>query len=324
VSQQSAMQLKMVLPPAPWTRGFEDGRVGIPGVSWECNFGVENAPERFVASEAYDVGENGVRRLAISHLGGSPAVALPVYFGRELMQRNLLVRRDSNLHHPSDLAGKRVGSHLGPGSGTGGAVLMMLEQAYGLPLHDVEWHLGDPTSLPVNRMGLDLRPAPLDEEPTFAMLSRGDVDALIITGGPRYFSLLGCDKIDEALARHPDLRPLIEDPGVMADAYRRTRLYPITDVVVVRPDLPQIDPALPPRLVDAFARANALASEYRGADEEAMARREIELLGEDPHQCGLGENEIHNLATWIDFLYRLGAIDRAFDPAELFVPSTRP
>src|SRR5258708_6248285 len=100
----------MVIPPAPWTKAMEDGSVKIPGVSWDVNSDIKFAPERFVVSGGADVGENGVRRLVLDLLKGSKNRALPVFFGRELMQRNLLVRADSDLHYLTDLPGKRVGS----------------------------------------------------------------------------------------------------------------------------------------------------------------------------------------------------------------------
>jgi hypothetical protein len=109
---------------------------------------------------------------------------------------------------------------------------------------------------------------------------------------------------------------------VIAETYRRTRLYPITDTGVVTPDLARIEPQLPARLVEAFSRANELAPSYRSAEEEAMARQEIELLGEDPHQYGLGENQRRNLAVLLDLFARLGALERCVEPEELFVPST--
>src|SRR2546430_11550910 len=102
----------MVVPPAPWTGALEDGRVAIPGLTWTASSDVENAPQRFIVSESRDVGENGVRRLALAHLNGAEPSALPVWFGRELMQRNILIRTDSGLSHPGELVGKRVGSHL--------------------------------------------------------------------------------------------------------------------------------------------------------------------------------------------------------------------
>jgi hypothetical protein len=315
----TTVHLNMVVPPAPWTRAIEDGTVSIPDVSWDCSSEVENAPARFIVSEARDVGENGVRRLAIAHLQGAEPVALPIWFGRELMQRNILVRRDSGLHHRSDLVGKRVGSHLSVESGTGGAVLMILEQVYGVSPTQVHWRMGNPASLPLDRMALTREQGPADDDAAIEWLLRGDIDAMITTSGSRYDSLFGGDRIDEMVAAHPEVRVLVDDPEAVAETYRRTKLYPITDLVVVRPGLAREHPTLPAQLVAAFGEANRRSSSYRSAEETALAAREIELLGEDPHEYGLGENARRNLEVWIDFLFRLGAIDRSFDPREMFV-----
>ena len=303
---------------------MEDGTVQIPGVSWECMSTIDNAPDRFIASATgdVDVGENGIRRLSLDHLSGAAPTAIPVFFGREHMQRNLIVRKDSPLHHPKDLAGKVVGSRLTIISGTSAAVLMMLEQAYGLQLGEVEWHLGDPKNLPVNRMNLRLGTGAPTDEVNFQRLLKGDLDAVIVTTGPRYWSLYGGDKVDEALEAYSEARPLITDPSLIAETYRKSGLYPITDTVVVSPRLLDEHPDLPPKLVQAFARANAMASRYRGPEEEAIAKQEIELLGEDPHQYGLAPNR-KNLAAFLDFLYRLGALERSIPPEDLFVPSAR-
>jgi 4,5-dihydroxyphthalate decarboxylase len=303
---------------------MEDHSVAIPGVSWETNSDIEFAPERFIATGGADVGENGVRRLVIDLLKGGKGRAIPVYFGRELMQRNLIVRADSDLHHPQDLVGKRVGSRLTIQSGTGAAVLMVLEQAYGIDLKTIDWWMGDPNDLPVNRMDLTMHKSPEDDDGNYEMLMRGELDAVMQTTGPRYRSMFGGygDHVDNDLAKHPGTRPLIIDPQVMANAYRASGLYPISDVTTIKPELVDQHPALAKQLVDAFTEANARAAQYRSADEQALAVREIQLLGDDPHRYGLGANERKNLAAFIDFLYRLGAIEKAVAPEELFYPSS--
>ena len=111
--------VNMVLPPGPWTKALEDGTVRVPGLTWDAMTDIPGAPERFVAThgENVGVGENGLRRYIIDLLKGHRPTAIPAFFGRELMQRNLLVREDSSLNHPKDLVGKTIGSHLAKNSG---------------------------------------------------------------------------------------------------------------------------------------------------------------------------------------------------------------
>ena len=317
--------LHMVLPPAPWTRAMEDGRVRVEGLAWTCNAEIGNAPDRFIAtaSQECDVGENGVRRLALAIIDGAPPTGLPVFFGREHMQRNFIVRADSSMTSPRDLAGRRVATRLSIESGTGAGVLMMLESAFGVDLRDIVWQTGSPGQPKVNRMGLRLEPGSLDETELFEELRQGKVDAVFATTGPRYWSMFGGegDHLDPLIRPFPDLRPLMHDPTQIAETYRRTHLCPITDVVVVKPQLATGESPIPARVVEALVQANALASSYRGAAEQQLAVREVELLGEDPHQYGLGTDQRANLATLLDLFYRLGSIARPVEPEELFVPS---
>jgi 4,5-dihydroxyphthalate decarboxylase len=313
----------MVVPPGSWSRAVVDGTVTVPGMSWECVSDIGRTPGRFMATKQCDVGENGIRHLALNALKGAPPVAIPVFFTREHMQRNIIVRDDSSLSHPGELAGKRVGSPLTIISGTAIGVMVLLEQAYGARLTDIEWHSGNPDPLVNNRMGLTLKRGPREVGENLDRLLRGELDAVIVTTGPRYWSMFGDDKLDQLLASRSGLRSLVSEPDMIAATYKRTGLYPITDIAVVGADIPRLHPELPAQLVEVFSQANDLAPRYRSTKEEALARREIELLGEDPHRYGLGENPRRNLAALLDLLARLGALERAVEPEELFVPSTR-
>ncbi len=324
MTTQEGTHLRFVIPPGPWSEAMGDGSVRIPGVTWESNTDIADAPGRFVATAdgGVDVGENGVRRCALDRIAGGPAVGIPVFFGREHMQLNLIVREDSPLTKPSELAGKRIASRLPVFSGTGIGVLLMLEKAYGVALDEVRWQMGDPARLTDNRMGLHMTLGPETDAENFELLKRGDADAVVVTTGPRYYSMFGGDKKDDAIAAVGGLRPLITDPEIIADAYRRTGLCPITDTAVVGADLARKRPELAVELVTAFSEANALAPKYRDPDEEALAQREVELLGEDPHVYGLGDNQRRNLDAVLDLFYRMGAIDRPVEPDELFVSTT--
>ena len=313
--------VKMVLPRYPWTKALEDGSVSVPGLSWEVVTGIGIAPERFVATKAedVDVGENGLRHYVIEFLKGARRLAIPAFFGREHMQRNILVREDSSLTHPRDLVGKKIGSRLSVFSGTGAAVLMMLEQCYDVPLGDLILCMGDPDHLLNNRMSLQLGHGPTKEEEGFHQLLKGEIDALVQTTGPRYFSMFGHDKLNKQVAAHPGVRVLVNDPSTIAETYRRTGLYPISDLVVLGEKAVAADPEVPGKVLTALSEANRRSANYRDEAEEKLACDEIALLGTDPHHYELGAEQRKNIAAYTDFFHRMGAIDRYVEPEELFI-----
>ncbi len=323
MAEQAARHLRMVIPAAPWTAAMEDGSVAVPGLTWEIAPHIAHAPERFVATreQAADVGEDGLRRYIIALEEGAPPTAIPVFFIREYMVRNLLVREDSPLSSPADLAGKRIGGRISVVSGTCAAVLMMLEQAYGVDLTSLELRMEE-GRFPTNRMGLNMQPFPESNEVALELLLQGELDAVIMTTGPRYRSLFGGDGLEEVVAANPGIRTLVSDPDSIVDAYRRSGLYPISDLVVLRKELVDDAPEAPAQLVDAFSQANDLAHRHRDADEQAMADRELAMLGHDPYRYELGADQHLNLQAYTDFFYRMGAIERSVDAEKLFVPST--
>jgi 4,5-dihydroxyphthalate decarboxylase len=325
MSTNTTSHLKMVLPPSPWTKAMDvEGAVRVPGLTWETDTNIANAPERFVATHAKDVdlGENGLRRYIIDRLKGVPATAIPVFFGRESMLRTIWVRDGDSITEPKDLEGKRLGSHLTAISGTGAAVFMMLEQAFGVALDKIALRMGDPERLPDNKLGLNMQQPLAQDELGFDQLASGEIDAVMITTGPRYYSMFGNDPDHSEIEARPGIRPLISDVEVMADAYRRTGLYPISDLVVMRQETVAADPESAAKAVDALSQANELAPSYRDAAEQALADREIALLGLDVHKYTLGTEQRKNVAAFTEFLYRMGAIESYIEPDELFVPGT--
>ena len=55
---------------------------------------------------------------------------------------------------------------------------------------------------------------------------------------------------------------------------------------------------------------------------EILHVRAFEIVvcaGEDPHQYGLTPYNRANLAALLDFLYRLGSLERVLEPEELFI-----
>jgi hypothetical protein len=126
-------------------------------------------------------------------------------------------------------------------------------------------------------MGLNVERGPATDAENLDLLLRGQLDAVITNLEGRYWSLFGPDILNHVILLPAGLRPLVRDPNVIADTYRHTGLYPITDVAVVRPELLVDRPSLAGDVMRACDEANALAPDYRSGIEERLAQLELEL-----------------------------------------------
>jgi 4,5-dihydroxyphthalate decarboxylase len=152
------------------------------------------------------------------------------------------------------------------------------------------------------------------------MLASGQLDAVYSPRTPQCFR-----------AGHPAVRRLFSDVRtVEADYFRRTGIFPIMHVVVLRREIYEAHRWAARSLFRALVAARDEA--WRGIDETASLRymlpwltSELEaskaILGNDYWNYGLPGNE-NTLATLIRYSHTQGLARRAFAPAELFAPET--
>ena len=152
------------------------------------------------------------------------------------------------------------------------------------------------------------------------MLAIGELDAVYSPRTPRCFQA-GSTAVSRLFS---DVRT------VEADYYRRTGIFPIMHVVVLRRDVYEMNRWAARSLYRALVAARDEA--WRGMDETAALRfmlpwlvAEVEttraFLGDDYWSYGLAGNE-KALATLIGYSHAQGLARRAFTPAELFAPET--
>ena len=115
---------------------------------------------------------------------------------------------------------------------------------------------------------------------------------------------------------------------VETDYYRRTGIFPIRHLVVVKDEVLQRDPAVATHLVAAFETAKQQAHQYWadhrrsslawfGAEQE----EERVLLGPDPWAYSVEKNQIV-LDTLLDYAAEQGLTERRLDIKEIFAPNT--
>ena len=195
--------------------------------------------------------------------GHCPFVAIPVFASRLFRHGFIFFNRKAGIRTPKDLEGKRVGVPLYTMSA---AIWIrgLLQHEYGVDLSKVRWVQGA-----LKRPGAHGSPtvAPLLKQPDIeinrsghslsTLLAEGEVDAVISS------------RPVEAIGTNPDIARLFPNyREVEKDYYRRTRIFPIMHLIVIRRDVHESHPFVAQSLYDALCdsrdRALALMKE-RGA-----------------------------------------------------------
>jgi 4,5-dihydroxyphthalate decarboxylase len=183
-----------------------------------------------------------------------PYVALPVFLSRVFRHQFIYVNRKSRVKKAHDLNGARVGVQLYVQTA---AVFIrgLLQHEYGVDLSSIQFiegamehpggH-GKPTVLPV------LKPIKLEQNRTGKslqeLLEDGEIDAVFAS------------TIPECFGRNPDIVRLFPDfRAVEADYYRRTGIFPIMHLVVIRKDVHERHPFVASSLYNAFCEARDVA-----------------------------------------------------------------
>ena len=308
------------------TAALADGRVRAEGVALNV---LQLEPEevfwRMMRHAEFDVSEMSLSSYAMAvSRGDDRFVGLPVFLSRSFRHSSLYVRSDSDLTDPSTLRGARIGV---PEYQMTAAVWVrgLLADEYGLAATDATWVTGG-LEQPgrAERQALEL-PGGITVERlsegtlTQALLS-GEVDALMAPRVPTAFR-----------APEPRLRRVFPDYAERELEYhRRTGLFPIMHLVVVRDDVAARHPWVAQSVTKAFTRAKDLA--VAGIEDAPALRWSLPFLldaverskaefGDDPWPYGLEANR-RTLEVFLRYMGEQGLLARALAPEELFAPTT--
>lgn len=270
-----------------------DGRVTPDGVRLSVVFAEAQALFRSVLRDvAYDLAELSLgSHIAACAAGQREWLGLPVFPSRAFRHANLYVRTD-RIRRPEDLVGRRIG--LIDYQQTAALWLRgLLAEDHGIRREDIQWITGglhapmltdrSPGPAPA---GLSITRSP---ETLDAMLADGTIDALISPTAPR------CWRDGSA----PVDRMWPDYPAAQEAWWRRTGLFPIMHVIVLRRTLAEAHPWLPAALLAAFDAALALAlADLRQRDfpkialpgQLALAEQSTATFGADLWTYGLEAN----------------------------------
>jgi 4,5-dihydroxyphthalate decarboxylase len=250
-----------------------------------------------------------------------PFVAIPVMLSKIFRHDCIYVRPDAGISEPADLRGKRVG--LPQYSSTAGVFIKgLVQHEYGVGPTEISWFMGGqdtPAPAPLVTLNLpaDIHLEFIPEDKTLeGMLAAGELDALFATYIPNLF-----------LNDSPKIARLFPNfKEVEQDYYRRTGIFPIMHMVVVREDVHREHPWVASSLYRAFTEAKDLAVN-RLYDTDALAltlpflidhmEETWKIFGSDYWSYGVESNR-PALEALAQYVVDQGLAPRVVSPGELF------
>jgi 4,5-dihydroxyphthalate decarboxylase len=313
------LTLSMALDEYEHTRDVTSGRVPVEGVNLVVmNFPIEEVFYRFTKFREFDIAELSMGKYAaLCAQGSKEVVAIPVFVSRAFRHSSIYVRSGSGIAAPADLKGKRIGI---PEWAQTASVYSrgMLEHEYGVPLSSIDWvQAGVNEPGRVEKVELSLPPSiryrAAPEKSLNGMLLSGELDAVLSARPPN-----GLGQGIERLI--PDYRPHEEA------YYRKTGIYPIMHVLVMRGPVFEHNPWLAMNLYKAFEEAKN-RSVARMADITASrapmpwlfdtCERLRSLFGGDFYPYGLEPNR-RTLDAFLEYAFEQGVCKRRLAPEDLF------
>lgn len=265
---------------------------------------------RMVRNLEFDVCEMALTTYLCAREHGVRFTALPIFLVRAFHHGAILRCSKSDIRHPADVQGRRIGVNRGYTVTTGVWARSILQEEHGVDLSGITWALtGDEHvvdySPPSNVQSL---PAGSSME---NLLLSGDLAAAIGLS-----------------SEHPDLESLIPNPlEAGLQAFQNRGHYPINHLIVVRDDILDRHPELAAALFNAFVDSKRVYIDqlHKGniAEPTEMDLLYARLLdmGADPLPYGIDANR-QVLQDLIAHATTQSILRKPVDIDSLFAPST--
>jgi 4,5-dihydroxyphthalate decarboxylase len=308
------------------TRPLKDGVVKPEGI--QLNYLVMPVEEifwRMMKYEEFDASELSLGAFLVAAARGHrPFIAIPVFPSRTFRHRCVFVNTASGIRQPADLRGKRVGV---PEYSMTAAVWLrgVFQHEYGILPEEIHWiQAGEENPGRKDRvnfeMPAEIRLDIIADRTLNEMIDRGEIDALMSPRMPVCF-----------LEGSPRVRRLFPDyRQVEVEYFKKTGLFPIMHVIVLKRAIYAKDPWIAQTLYKAFCEAkdismrelydtNILRVSLPWTSAEYEDTRA--LMGGDYWPYGLTPNR-GNLETLHGYLYEQRLIKQKLIMDELFARET--
>jgi 4,5-dihydroxyphthalate decarboxylase len=308
------VELTLMLADYHRTRPLLSGEVTVGGVKLNPQRAVPGEACMRPVYEEFDIAEMSLSWYMMARCRNEPVIALPIFPLRMQIHPYIFCGTASGIKRPEDLKGKKIGMdeyRLTVGLWARG----ILREYHGVRPEECQWF----TSAP-ERAGYQ-PPAGVNitvvDEPTEALLLRGEIDALIPP-----------NIVPSFRAKDPRIRRVFKDPRTTVNEYfSKTKIFPITHTLVVRQSLFDEHPWLVSSLVNAFTEAEERClKSYDYAKRLAfpsavlILEEEEEIFGKNPWAHGLTpENQIV-LEKFVQYAHEQGYIPYRPKISDLFAP----
>ncbi|WP_371781750.1 hypothetical protein [Streptosporangium subroseum] len=319
------MHLTLAINDSDQVRDLVSGSVPVNGVDLTCLLlEVEEIFFRFTKFREWDISEMSLGKYcSLRARGDDSLVGLPVFPSRSFRHSGIFVRADGPVDDPAKLAGARIGI---PEWTVTATVYQraLLQHEFGVDLAGATWVQGginEPgriETLPVGLPdGITVRPE--RHRSLNRLLLDGELDAIMVPHPPTAFE-----------DRSGRIVQLFRDgPAIEEEYYRRTGIFPIMHLVVLRREVHERYPWVAPNLVTAFttAKDRSLARLLSptaphfplpwGPDRARLAEK---VFGQDLWPYGTAPNRT-TLEAFLRYAHEQGVCERLLTSDDLFPAS---
>jgi len=301
-------RLKIAIGTYGHTATIKNGSVLIEGVGADM---IEVQPiiqafRRMVRDLEFDISEMAPTTYLIARARGAPYIALPIFVMRRFHHGGFIVRPDAGIKRPKDLEGKKVGVRAYSVT-TGVWTRGIFVNEYGLDSSKVTWVVDDEEHVTSLTLPPNVVHAP-EGKSLQSMMASGEIQAGFTgpAGVGRAGPTIGNWDMNAptglAAGTYPELFANVEQ--LEADWFRRTGIYPIHGLIVVKDEHIRRHPWLARSLMDAFVASKKPYLESlrlgRGESPEDIRYRSFLPLMNDPLPHGMAANRasIEALVTY--------------------------